>query len=201
MTSSRGKPDGLVRDQRHALEDIRAAIDEMLRPWKGQLGADYDAYEHHVMRVLLLCDRLHRRTDPASGDTPSREPEYLTAGVFHDLGIWTAHTFDYLAPSVELARTWLTNEGNQHLEPVVTAMIAQHHKIRQADSPTSPVEIFRRADTIDLTLGLRRFGLPLREYRTITRRYPDAGFHRRLVTLARKRLQAHPASPLPMVKW
>ncbi len=80
-------------------------------------------------------------------------------------------------------------------------MIEQHHKIRHADGPTSPVEIFGRADTIDLTLGLRRFGVPLHAYRSIARHYPDAGFHRRIITLAAKRLYTHPTSPMPMVKW
>jgi HD superfamily phosphodiesterase len=27
------------------------------------------------------------------------------AAVFHDLGIWTDRTFDYIAPSIALART------------------------------------------------------------------------------------------------
>lgn len=80
-------------------------------------------------------------------------------------------------------------------------MIEQHHQIRQADGPTSPVEIFRRADTMDLILGLRRFGAPVHEHRRIAREYPDAGFHRRLITLAGKRLYTNPTSPLPMVKW
>jgi len=198
MTSRRNQ----LPDQSHPLDDdIRAEIDRRLAPWKSQLGTDRRAYEHHIVRVLLLCDRLHQRVDPNSSDPPSRRAEYLTAAVFHDLGIWSDGTFDYLAPSVELARAWLTKEGERNLAPLVTAMIEQHHKIRQADEPTSAVEVFRRADTIDLTLGLRRFGLPLHDYRGITRRYPNAGFHRRLIALAWRRLQTHPTSPLPMLKW
>jgi hypothetical protein len=33
------------------------------------------------------------------------------AGVFHDLGIWTNKTFDYIAPSVVLAREYLAARG------------------------------------------------------------------------------------------
>ena len=201
MTDSRAKAPAAGRHEQRMQNRISGEIDRRLSPWRAQLGIDYRAYEHHVTRVLLLCDRLHLRTDPASNSPPSRRSEYLTAAVFHDLGIWTARTFDYLAPSVELARTWLTSEGDQRLEPLVTDMIEQHHKIRGADAPTSPVEIFRRADTIDLTLGLRRFGVPLHEYRSLTRRYPVAGFHRRLVAFAWKHLQTNPTSPLPMLKW
>jgi hypothetical protein len=187
---------------KHRVDDhIHAEIDRRLAPWIAQLGSDHRAYKHHITRVLLLCDRLHQRAKPTSRDAPSRRTEYLTAAVFHDLGIWTAGTLDYLAPSIELACHWLTNENQQHLEPLVTEMIEQHHKIRQADAITSPVEVFRRADTIDVTVGLRRFGLPLHEYRTIARHYPDAGFHRRLIALACKRLQTNPTSPMPMLRW
>lgn len=183
---------------------LDAEIDRRLAPWKAQLGGDHEAYRNHVIRVLLLCDRLYPRVNrahPATEDAPSRRPEYLTAAAFHDLGIWSAHTFDYLAPSVELARAWLADEDQQHLEPLVTTMIDQHHKLRQADVLTSAVEIFRRADTIDVSLGLRRFGVPLNEYRAIARRFPDAGFHRRLIAFVWKRLRTNPTSPLPMVKW
>jgi hypothetical protein len=155
MTTGRCEPAGPGHDDQRVPDDIRAAVELRLAPWQAQLGTDHRGYTHHIIRVLLLCDRLHRRADPASSDPPSRRSEYLTAAVFHDLGIWTAGTFDYLAPSIELARTWLTDENKQHLEPLVTAMIEQHHKIRQADAITSPVEVFRRADTIDVTLGLR----------------------------------------------
>ncbi len=201
MTSGRDEPANPGHDEQRAHDDIRAAVDLRLAPWKAQLGIDHRAYTNHIMRVLLLCDRLHRRANPASSDPPSRRSEYLTAAAFHDLGIWTARTFDYLAPSVELARAWLIDESEGHLEPVVTEMIEQHHKIRPAAGATSPVEIFRRADTIDLTLGLRRFGVPSHEYRNITRQYPDGGFHRRIIGLAGKRLYTNPTSPLPMVKW
>jgi hypothetical protein len=201
MTTGRDEPANFGHDEQRVHEDIRAAVDLRLASWEAQLGSDLRAYNHHVMRVLLLCDWLHQPADPASSDRLSRREEYLTAAAFHDLGIWTARTFDYLAPSVELARAWLTNENAQPLEPLVTEMIEQHHKIRQAGSSTSPVEIFRRADTIDLTLGFRRFGVPATVYRSIARQYPYAGFHRRIIALAAKRLQTNPTSPLPMIKW
>lgn len=176
-------------------------VELRLAPWTAQLGADRVAYAHHVMRVLLLCDRLEARIREVSDSPPSHRPEYLAAAAFHDLGIWTEGTFDYLAPSVKLARQWLASHAQEHLEPLVTRMIEQHHKIRQADASSSPVEVFRRADTIDVTYGLRRFGLPLREYRAIVRRYPDAGFHRRLVAIAWRQARTNPTSPFPMLKW
>jgi hypothetical protein len=35
----------------------------------------------------------------------------VIAACFHDLGIWTDHTFDYLSPSAGLARDYLQRYG------------------------------------------------------------------------------------------
>ena len=44
----------------------------------------------------------------------------------------------------------------------IEAMIVNHHKVTSArPDRQSLVESFRRADWIDVTRGLRRFGLPL----------------------------------------
>lgn len=201
MTGARGGPAGAEGSERGGYANVEAEVERRLAPWTQQLSTDRDAYLHHVMRVLVLCDRLHERASATAGHRPSRRPEYLTAAAFHDLGIWTAGTLDYLAPSMELAREHLASEGSQGLEPVVAGMIEQHHKIRRAGDASSPVEVFRRADTIDVTCGLRRFGLPLRQYQAIVRKYPHAGFRRRLIALGWKHLQANPTSPLPMLRW
>lgn len=182
-------------------EQVMAEVERRIARWTRELGNDRDAYLHHVMRVIVLCDQLHMRNAGATAHRPSGQPAYLTAAAFHDLGIWTAGTFDYLAPSMELARAWLLEERQEHLEPLVLKMIDQHHKLRRAGRASSPVELFRRADTIDVTRGLRRFGLPLRQYRAVVRDYPNAGFHRRLLSLGWRHVRGNPTSPLPMVKW
>ena len=38
----------------------------------------------------------------------NNEEKYAIASVFHDVGIWTDHTFDYLDPSIEQAKIYLT---------------------------------------------------------------------------------------------
>ncbi|WP_067647002.1 hypothetical protein [Nocardia harenae] len=173
-------------------------IDTLLSPWAETMGADRTAYTHHVLRVLELCDLVA----PPGTPRPSERPEFRVAAVFHDLGIWSAGTFDYLPPSIALAETHLRETDAAQLIPTVTAMIEHHHKLRRAGRAEDPVEIFRRADAIDVELGLLgRFGVPRRAYRALTRRYPDAGFHRRLVALAGQRLRSHPTSPLPMLEW
>ena len=62
------------------------------------------------------------------------------------------------------------------------------------------VESFRRADWIDVSRGLRTFGVPRPFIASLFSAWPSAGFHRRLVELTLDRLWRHPLSPLPMVR-
>lgn len=179
---------------------LELAVGRGLAPWAAELGADRAAYTNHVLRVLSFCDALSGQA-PGDPDAPSGRTEFLTAAIFHDLGVWTSRTFDYLAPSIQLARQWLTDQQREDLIPLVSAMIDDHHKIRPAIGSPPEVDLFRRADTVDVTVGLRRFGMPRRDYRAVARRYPDSGFRRRLAQLAVRRIRSHPFSPLPMVKW
>lgn len=171
---------------------------QMLAPYADVLGRDQVAYTNHVTRMLGVCDLL---TASQPGERPSQQLEYVAAAVFHDLGIWTAGTFDYLEPSEALAADWLSGIGQQHLTSLVVTMIDQHHKLRSAGASDSPIEIFRRADLVDVSLGAIRFGIPFREYVALLRRFPDSGFHRRLIQLAAERTATHPLSPMPMLRW
>ncbi|WP_280312601.1 HD domain-containing protein [Nocardia abscessus] len=178
--------------------DLRDEVEVRLAPWQQQLGPDRAAYTNHVLRVLTLCDLLAADQQPR----PSAREEFLTAATLHDIGIWSAGSFDYLAPSCDQARAWLASIDRDDLTELVVSMIDQHHRVRPAGPPHDPVEIFRRADAIDVELGLLgRFGISRGTYRELAKRYPNRGFHRKLVQLAARRLRTHPASPLPMLKW
>jgi hypothetical protein len=81
-------------------------------------------------------------------------------------------------------------------------MIASHHKLRRFTDGRYPlVEAFRRADLIDVSLGLVKFGVSGTYIREVKRHFPDQGFHKRLVQLAGGWAPTHPTSPLPFLKW
>ena len=85
--------------------------------------------------------------------------------------------------------------------PEIEAMIVDHHKVTPSGAnPESLVESFRRADWIDVSRGLRRFGVPRRFIVAVSTTWPSAGFHRRLVQLTIDRFWKHPLTPLPMIK-
>jgi hypothetical protein len=181
-------------------DELAVDVSALLAPYADQLGEDRVAYTNHVIRVLLYCDLLHARAG-GGDDQPSRRLEFRATGVFHDLGIWTDQTFDYLVPSIDLAADYLQQQDRSDLVPLVSEMIDQHHKQRSAGEPENPVELFRRADLVDVSLGLRRFGLLGAQTRAMLRTYPSRGFHRTLIRLTVKRTIEHPTSPLPMFKW
>ena len=170
------------------------SVEEVLSNHALELGHDFIAYRNHVYRVANLCVAI-------VGDGRVELDKIAVAAVFHDLGIWTNHTFDYIAPSVALAREHLSGRGMADWIPEIEAMIADHHKVTPSCAHQQLVESFRRADWIDVSRGFRSFGVPRSFIAAVAATWPDAGFHRRLVQLTIRRFLRHPLTPLPMVKW
>jgi hypothetical protein len=169
-------------------------LDDILSAHARSLGDDFVPYRNHVYRVVNLCVRLHS----VRGDELRR---LAIAAAFHDLGIWTAGTFDYLRPSMALAKAYLIRSGQPAWVTEVNAIILEHHKILPYRGLAQPlVEIFRKADWIDVTRGLLTFGIPRRIAAELYVAWPSAGFHRRLVQLAARRFRSNPWTPLPMVR-
>jgi hypothetical protein len=170
-------------------------VEEVLDIHASELGHDLIAYRNHVYRVVNLCLAI-------VGYSRVELEKIAVAAVFHDLGIWTNDTFDYIAPSVAIARKHLAARGMAEWIPGIEAMIVDHHKVtRSRANPQSLVESFRRADWVDVSRGVRRFGLPRTFIAAVAATWPSAGFHRRLVQLTIDRFWKHPLTPLPMVKW
>ena len=177
-------------------------VDQLLTSWQRMLDRDYTAYRHHVYRVINLTRAFY------PGMTGNELVLLQVAAAYHDIGIWTNNTLDYLVPSADQACAYLAQrpeqgqaslESKQHL---VQTMIIEHHRVRPLPDLDMPLaEAFRKADWTDVTLGVRRFGLRWSDYREITREFPIAGFHARLMELVRHRLREAPLSPLPMLRW
>lgn len=174
------------------LTDV-AVVEEVLQAHATALGPDVAGYRNHVYRVLNFCAL---QAGPSQSTT-----KMAVAAVFHDLGIWTDKTVDYLQPSIRLATAYLAQSGHQDWTAEISTTILEHHKISpyRGDSQWL-VEAFRRADWIDVSRGLRTFGLSRATLAPIFSTWPNAGFHKRLIQLSLARLRTHPWSPLPMMR-
>lgn len=168
-------------------------VDLPLQPYQKVLDGDYERYRNHANRVFGLCVEMDA--------SPENREKYAIAAAFHDLGIWTNRTFDYLAPSIALAVEYLKANGKDHWAEEISCIINYHHKISRYTGPfESTAETFRHADWADVTLGLIRFKIPRAHYRKAKREFPNRGFHRFLMRQVFKRFFTHPFSPLPMFK-
>lgn len=177
------------------MEGVIAMLDAVLNPYIPHLGEDFAAYRNHACRVASF----HCLLRPAD----SIDLEQLAiAAAYHDLGIWCAGSFDYIGPSIDQAGHALRQAGRHDLMESVTAMIQDHHKITRcrADAPPA-AETFRRADWMDVSCGLLRFGVSRKSIARVKQQYPNAGFHALLLKLALRHGAAHPLRPLPMLRW
>lgn len=169
-------------------------IDPLLTPYQTVIGRDFARYRNHVCRVFLNCILFDNR--------PENQEKYAIAAVFHDIGIWTDHTFDYLHPSIARASDYLlANQKTDWMEEIIL-MIDMHHKwTPYRGLHADLVEVFRKADWIDVSLGTRTFGLDGKTIRAQHKTYPNLGFHSFLLRSTLKQLLKHPfRNPLPMFK-
>ena len=169
-----------------------STIDSIFLIHQSQLGAHYNKYRNHVYRVFNLAVTL-------SNPDEENYKALAIAAAFHDIGIWTANTFDYLAPSVELSRNYLAQNGLSPLEVLVTDIINNHHKLTDYKLNTT-IEAFRKADLIDLSFGLVRFGVKANQLKELNGLFPSLGFHRFILLQGLKNTIKHPLNPLPMMK-
>jgi hypothetical protein len=180
-------PSGLV------LEESR--IESILSLWRDRIGAEYDGYRGHVYRVFNVCLQLR-------ACTAEERDKLAIALAFHDIGLWSAHTADYLPPSEAEAVAWLDRNGLSAWREEIALMIRMHHRIRRWRDPRTPlVETLRRADLVDFSRGLYRAGLPRAFLRDLSAAIPNAGFHRFLLRGARDWFLRHPLRPPPFLRW
>jgi hypothetical protein len=152
--------------------------EEILESHRDRAGGDdvgWDAYRAHVYRVINFA----RAFAPDSSD---RDEKLAVGAAFHDLASFT--TLDYLVPSIEAQDAWLQQTGREQWSSELALVVAEHHRVlpyRQDRPHAVLVEAVRRADLIDVSQGLIRFGLP-KEFVEEVRTAFDAGvFFKRVV--------------------
>ncbi len=170
------------------LVQANPVIDEILGRYDDDLGGQAVMYRNHVYRGLNLHMLLSGLTDSA---------ELALAWVTHDLGLWTARTLDYLAPSAQLAKE-LAPEFKVESSPRLRLMIEYHHCLRPLADPVA--EGFRQADRADAwpqiwgkSIGPGRVG-------ELTEAFPYCGFQGFLGRAGLRYAIAHPWRPFPMFR-
>ena len=170
-------------------------IEQILPSWKDQIGENYNGYRGHIYRMFNCCLALKNCSE-------EEVTKLAIAAAFHDIGLWSDHTVDYLSPSIAQAQKWLAENDLSSWAEEIGLMIAMHHKVTPYRDPKYPlVELFRKADLVDFSLGFFKFGLSSQYIYQLKSEIPNAGFHKFLFDGAKDWFFKHPLMPPPFMKW
>lgn len=135
----------------------------------------------------------------ALNDSEKKKIEVALA--FHDLGLFTEDTVDYLPSSMALADSYVKEHNLASWQAEIALMIGEHHKITPFHSSQYPlVEVLRKADLVDFLLGMVRHGVKKEVIKALKREFPNAGFHKMMAKEQLAWLKSHPKHPFPIFK-
>jgi HD domain len=129
-----------------ALAALREAADETGGPM-----------ERHGLRVFLIADRL-----ATARELKVDREVLLIAGLLHDVGLYDAasHGGVYVKEGAEFTAELLRAQGWDEVRiHLCFDAIERHHELRTQWDRGDEVELIRRADLVDVSNGLVRFGL------------------------------------------
>ena len=156
-------------------------VEEILESWRERIGNDVEGYKNHVYRMLHCCFALYPCTEQDRN-------KLMIAACHHDIGIWSDHTVDYLPPSIREASAYLVANSKQELDEEITLLIDLHHKVKPIRGELADrfplLEVFRKADLADFSLGFILGGVPKPFMRRLKQQFPNAGFHKMLMKSA-----------------
>jgi hypothetical protein len=164
-------------------------VDAMLDRYHGALGDHMLAYRNHVYRCITYHQLLL--------DAPIPDFAALSWAT-HDLGIWTAGSFDYLNASADLASLHAEEFGITDVHRS-RMLITEHHRLRPVQDHLT--ETFRVADLVDVSHGLLAGNVGRSGVQAVVAQLPYCGFHAFLAKGLIRYAAGHPLRPFPMLRW
>jgi hypothetical protein len=170
-------------------------IDGVLESWMQRLGTDFAGYRNHVYRVFNYARVLTKDA--------GRDSEIIAvASAFHDLGVWTHSTLDYLEPirapcHRARVRRRAPNVGaydraDDRHAPQAAAVSRRGGTARRGIPARGPLRPRVR--------GAVRAGVDRGYARELNARFPDEGFRGGIARLLLGWMVTHPRRPLPMMR-
>ena len=164
-------------------------VETVLDRYRAELGQQMPAYRNHVYRCITYHQLL----------LGAQIADFAAlAWATHDLGIWTAGTFDYLGASADLASLHADEFGIRDVHQA-RMLITEHHRLRPADDRMT--DTFRRADLVDVSRGLIAGEIGRSQVHAVVTQLPYNGFHAFLAKGLSSYAVRHPLRPLPMLRW
>eukprot|EP00484_Ammonia_sp_Unknown_P026316 CAMPEP_0197024652 /NCGR_PEP_ID=MMETSP1384-20130603/5156_1 /TAXON_ID=29189 /ORGANISM="Ammonia sp." /LENGTH=252 /DNA_ID=CAMNT_0042453069 /DNA_START=30 /DNA_END=788 /DNA_ORIENTATION=+ len=145
-------------------------LDQVIEPYNELIGEQMEPYKNHLKRVINYALLLHPQC------TEDELKRLQIAAVFHDIGLWTEPNLSHPAPSCEEAKKYLkAHELESWSAGDIEQMILDHHNLTPCSVPLA--EVFRKSDWIDISFGMRRFGLHKEDVQLIMDTFPNLDFH------------------------
>lgn len=164
-------------------------VDAVLRQYRDELGQQMLTYRNHVYRCITYHQLL----------IGAPIPDFAAlAWATHDLGIWTAGTFDYLGPSADLAALHADEFGITDAHQA-RMLITEHHRLGPLDDQMT--DTFRRADLVDVSRGFIAGRIGRSQVQAVVAQLPYSGFHAFLAKGLTRYAVGHPLRPFPMLRW
>ena len=152
--------------------------------------------ERHGLRVFLIASKLAERR----GADVDREV-LLVAGLLHDLGLYDSVSRGgvYVSDGAEFAADLVAPHGWSAGRTTLCAnAIERHHELRPQWGAGDEVELVRRADLVDVSAGLVRFGLPGTWLRDLSAAVSRDGTYSEIARLVGHTLRVRPLT-LPQI--
>ena len=156
------------------------------------LGKDFEHYRGHCYRILNYMNYWKLN-----------EVEFKTCEVaipFHDMGIWTHKTMDYLEVSFEGAKKYIEEKKLDIEKDSLENIIVNHHKISKIKD-NSLAEKLRKADLIDLSFGVIKFGIDQKAMHSIVSEFPFLEFQQVIFKKVFSHAVRNILNPFPMLKF
>jgi len=160
--------------------------------FKDLLGNNAMGYRGHCYRVLNYMHYLK---------LSEQDMEIVAVAIpFHDIGVWSHNTMDYLEVSFLEARKYIRMNKLTVDEEQIETLILDHHTIRSLKD-RDLAEKMRKADLVDLSFGLIHFNIPSTFIRSVHKSFPYQGFQKNIYGKVIRYAFQNPKKPFPMLKF
>lgn len=178
------------------IEQTLPLLEEILIPWQAKINHEYEGYKNHCYRMIHFCLALY------PNHSADDKTKIIIAAAHHDIGLWSEGTVDYIPPSEAEARKYCQANHLEAWEEEIALLVSEHHKLRAYTDTRYPlVEVFRKGDLVDFSLGVVKHGLPRSTIKSVQAAFPNASFHKFLMKGAWEWFSKHPLSMPPFMKW
>jgi hypothetical protein len=174
--------------------DTTPATEACLAELRSLSGSEGGPLELHGLRVYEIACELGARR----GFAVDREL-LLCVALLHDAGLYpgAASSDTYVVDGRRLlARVVAPFDWPPERVALAGEAIERHHELRPQWAHGNEVELIRRADLIDVSAGLIRFGLDRRWLQDLATRWPRSGLVREISRLVGGALRTRPLTML-----